>query len=204
MISFVVTFIILLYSTKRMDIKCSSLCWFCERRCLVCLQPADIVTNINGENIHHCCDECLQVVYKNPGIIHLLPVGYEVVNNPSGEGNGVILPTGHQRLLHISRKYRRNDGRYGHYTLIVCANIAIGGDIYVLYHQFNFLRQVTFGFYISSDNLEIKKPLQCSSKEDQMKCLRYMNQLIALEPFGEIIKTALAEQGVLNFELDTL
>ena len=191
-------------STKRMDIKCSSLCWFCEHRCLVCLQPAKIVTNINGEQIRHCCDECLQVVYQNPGIIHLLPADYKVLNKPSGEGNVVTLPTGHQKLFHISREYRRKDGRYGHYTLILCANLTIGGNLYVLYHQFNFLRQITFGFYISSDNLEPEKPLQCSSKEDQMKCLRYMNQLIALEPFGNIIKTALAEQGVSKLELDAL
>ena len=185
-----------------MDIKCVPSCWFCEHRCCVCLQPADITTNINGENILHCSESCLKVIYQNPGVIHLLPPDFRVVNNPDGIKCGVTLPLGHQKVFHVCRDYKRKDGRFGQYLLIICVNLA--KRPYVLYHQFNSLRQITFGFNLLPDSFEPIEPLQCDNKKDQIKCLKYMQQILTLEPIGDIIKSSLAKYGVSSLELDTL
>ena len=166
----------------------------------MCLQPAELKTNINGETITHCSDTCLQVLFQNPGIIHLLPPGFVVENNR--EKCGLTLPSGHQVILHICREYRRKDGRNGHYTLILCTNMVKGDKDfpvykpYILYHQFNSLRKLTFGFHILENNLEPHMPLLCAKQEDQVRCLRFMQQLVTLEPVGDILRTALKERGV--------
>ena len=185
-----------------MDIKCVPSCWFCEHRCCVCLQPADITTNINGESILHCSESCLETIYQNPGVIHLLPPDFKVVNNPNGTDSSVMLPVGHQTILHICRDYKRKDGRFGQYLLIVCVDST--NTPYILYHQFNSLRQINFGFYVSLDSFEPKEPLQCDSKNDQIKCLKYMQQVMTMEPIGDIVKSALANHGVSSLQLDTL
>lgn len=187
-----------------MDIKCVPSCWFCEHRCCVCLQPADITTNINGEDIPHCSDPCLQIIYQNPGIIHLLPSNFKVVNNPDGVNSSVMLPNGHQAIFHVCRDYQRKDGRFGQYVVIVCVNADSDRRPYILYHQFNSLRQITFGFYVSPNNFEPKEPLQCDNKKDQVKCLKYVQQILTLEPIGDVIKSALAKFGVTSLGPDTL
>ena len=160
------------------------------------------MTDINGEAITHCSDTCLQVLFQNPGIIQLLPPGFEVKNNPNKEKGDLTLPGGHQVVLHVCREYRRKDGRNGYYTLILCTNTVKGDEEfpaykpYVLYHQFNSLRKLTFGFHILEDNLEPHIPLPCATQEDQVRCLRFMQQLVALEPIGDILRTALKERGV--------
>lgn len=190
--------------TRKMDVKCSSPCWFCEHRCIVCLEPTDTMTNVNGENLRLCSDECLLVVYQNPGIIHLLPPGYKVSNNPSGEKNEVQLPPGHQRLFHVTRDYTRDDGRHGSYTVILCTDSANPPNLYALYHQFNLIRQLTFGFYVSASNFEPEKPLENPDSQAQMKCLRYMDQLLSLEPIGQIIQSALAKHDMAEFTVEKL
>ena len=185
-----------------MDIKCVPTCWFCEHRCCVCLQPADITTSINGENILHCGESCLKVLYQNPGITHLLPSDFKLVNNPNRVGSTVTLPSGHNAIFHVCRNYKRKSGRFGQYLLIVCVNSA--KTPYILYHQFNSLRQISFGFYISPKSFEVKEPLQCNNKNDQIKCLKYMQQIVTLEPIGDIIKSALADHGVTSLEPDAL
>jgi len=189
---------------KTVDIKCFPPCWFCESRCCVCLQPANITTSINGESILHCSENCLKVIYQNPGIIHILPHGYKVVNNPNGIDSSVTLPQGHRVILHVCRDYKRKSGRFGQYILFVCVNTDSCSMPYVLYHQFNSLRQLTFGFYISQTSFEPKEPLQYQKKEDQMKCLNYLQQILTLEPVGEIITSTLAKCGVSTLQLDTL
>ena len=187
-----------------MDIKCVPSCWFCEHRCCVCLQPADIITNISGENILHCSESCLKTIYQNPGVIHLLPPNFKLVNNPDGTNCSVTLPFGHQAIFHVCRDYQRKNGRFGQYTLIFCVSADSTRRPYVLYHQFNSLRQISFGFYVSPDSFEPKEPLQCSNKNDQIKCLKYMQQIMTLEPIGDIVKSTLAKHGVSSLQPDTL
>lgn len=185
-----------------MDIKCTPSCWFCEHRCCVCLQPAGITTSINGEGILHCSESCLKIIYQNPGVIHLLPPDFKVVNNPDGINCGVTLPSGHQVIFHVCRDYKRSSGRFGQYILIVCVDTTTRP--YILYHQFNSLRQITFGFYISPDRFEPKEPLRCNKNNDQIKCLKYTQQVLTLEPIEDIIKSALTKHGVSSLQPDTL
>lgn len=187
-----------------MDIKCVPSCWFCTHRCCVCLEPADITTSINGEDILHCSDTCLKIIYQNPGIIHLLPPDFKVINNPDGIDCNVILPSGHQAIFHVCCDYKRKDGRFGQYVLIVCVNADANRRPYILYHQFNSLRQITFGFYVLPNSFEPKEPLQCNNKMDQIKCLKYVQQVLTLEPVGDIIRSALTKHGVLSLQPDTL
>jgi len=51
---------------------------------------------------------------------------------------------------------------------------------------------------------EPKEPLQYQNKEDQMKCLNYLQQILTLEPVEEIIRSTLAEFGVSILQIDTL
>jgi len=146
----------------------------------------------------------LNIIYQNPGIIHLLPPDFKVVNNPDGINCNVILPSGHQAIFHVCRDYKRKDGRFGQYMLIVCVNADRSRRPYILYHQFNSLRQITFGFYVSPDSCEPKEPLQCDNVTDQIKCLKYMQQVLTLEPVGDIIKSTLAKHGVSSLQSDTL
>lgn len=196
--------VLTLCSSKPVDIKCFPPCWFCGSRCCVCLKPADITTSINGENILHCSEDCLKVIYQNPGVIHILPPGYKVCNDPNGIGHGVTLPHGHCVVFHVRRDYKRKSGRFGQYILFVCMDTDSCNMPYVLYHQFNSLRQLTFGFYISHTSFEPKEPLQYQNKEDQMKCLNYLQQILTLEPVGEIIRSTLAKFSVSTLQLDTL
>lgn len=164
-----------------------------------------LTSKINGEDILHCSDPCLQVVFQNPGIIHLLPAGFQVVNNPSDTGSKVTLPEGHHVLLHTCRDYKRKDGRFGQYILMLCINKEkVDAHPYLLYHQFNSLSQLTFGFFVSYNSLESGEPLAPLSKEDQMKCLKYMQQLLVLEPIRKTMQDMLVQQGVSEFLPDTV
>lgn len=164
-----------------------------------------LTSKINGEDILCCSDECLQVIFQNPGIIHLLPAGFQVVNNPGGTGSMITLPEGHQVLLHTCRDYKRKDGRFGQYILMLCINKEkVDASPYLLYHQFNSLRQLTFGFFVSYKSLESREPLTPLNREDQMKCLKYMQQLLVLEPIGKTMQDMLVHQGVSEFLPDTV
>ena len=61
-------------------------------------------------------------MFENPGITHLLPPDFEVVNSPNHKGSKVVLPIGHQMLIHTCRDYKRKDGRFGQYILMLCIN----------------------------------------------------------------------------------
>ena len=158
-------------------------------------------TEINGENILHCSDSCLQIVLQNPGIICLLPPGFEMVNSPSGQGSKVALPSGHRVLMHMCRDYKRKDGRYGQYVWMLCIN---NENLYILYHQFNSLRQLAFGFFVSNGDLEPTEPLTPLEKDDERKCLKFMQQLLILEPIMKQVQDRLIQQGVTEFSLDKM
>ena len=187
--------------TFRTDSRCSPPCWFCKHRCVVCVQPALMRTEINGENILHCSGPCLQIVLQNPGIVCLLPPGFEMVNSPSGRGSRVVLPSGHRVLIHTCQDYTRKDGRYGQYVLMLCIS---NESLYILYHQFNSLRQLSFGFFISKDDLEPTEPLAPLEKDEERKCLKFMQQLFVLEPIMKRVQDLLIQQGVTEFSLDKM
>ena len=105
-------------------------------------------------------------------------------NDTNGIDSIVTLPVGHQAVLHVCRDYKRKDGRFGQYLLIVCVDLT--NTPYILYHQFNSLQQITFGFYVSPDGFEPKEPLQCDSRNNQIKCLKYMQQVMTMEPIGDM------------------
>lgn len=193
-----------------MDIKCSPPCWYCLNLCDVCLQPADIQTDVNGELIRHCSSTCLDMLLQNPGVIHLLPQGFTVQSKPTIDESTVQLPEKHQAILHILREYSRKDGRNGHYLLILCVNTEAGDELfpaykpYVLYHQFNLLRQITFGFYLNVESLEPSKPLNCEKHEDRLRCLRFMQQVAQLEPISDILRVRLKEHNILDLKPEEL
>ena len=139
-------------------------------------------------------------MFENPGITHLLPPDFEVVNSPNHKGSKVVLPIGHQMLIHTCRDYKRKDGRFGQYILMLCINKEkVDCDPYLLYHQFNSLRQITFGFFISYGSLEFGSPLALLTKENQMKCLKFMQKLLVLEPIRKTMQEMLAQQGISEF-----
>ncbi len=188
----------------RTDIKCSPPCWFCKHRCLVCLQPALLTTTVNGEDILHCSDPCLQIVFKNPGIIHILPPGFEIVNSPEAGQSKIKLPTGHRVLIHTCHDYRRKDGRCGQYVLMLCMNKkGIDAQPYILYHQFNSLCQLTFGFLISYHSFDPGTPLAPLNEQDLLQCLKLKRNLLAIEPIGKTLQNLLIEQGVSTLSPDT-
>lgn len=166
---------------------------------------------MNGESIRHCSEACLDVLFQSPSIIHLLPQGFAVLHSKlSTEESEVQLPHKHQAVLHVHRDYNRKDGRNGHYLLILCVNTEEGDEEfpaykpYVLYHQFNLLRQITFGFYVITNSLEPSQPLLCEKQEDRLRCLRYMQQIVELEPISDILRTRLREHNILDFKPDEL
>ena len=194
-----------IYRKEIVDIKCSPPCWYCQHSCDICLKPADIQTDVNGECIQHCSDACLELLFQTPGIIHLLPEGFAVHSKPNIDDSEMLLPNKHRAILHICREYRRKDGRSGHYLLILCVNTETGDkdfpayEPYVIYHQFNLLRQITFGFYLKKDCLEPSEPLICEKQEDRLRCLRYLQQVTELEPISTILGAKLKEQSVFSF-----
>lgn len=159
---------------------------------------------MNGELIRHCSNACLDVLLQNPGVIHLLPQGFAVRNQPNIEESEVQLPDKHRAILHVIREYTRKDGRNGQYLLILCINTETGDKVfpayepYVLYHQFNLLRQITFGFYLKMDSLEPSQPLNCENHERRLRCMRFMQQVTQLEPISEILRTRLREHNILE------
>lgn len=193
-----------------MDIKCSPPCWYCLNLCDICLQPADIQTNVNGELIRHCSSNCLDILLQNPGIIHLLPQGFTVHSKPTTDESKVELPEKHRAILHVLREYTRKDGRNGQYLLILCVNTETGDELfpaykpYVLYHQFNLLRQITFGFYLKMDNLEPSEPLLCEKHEDRLRSLHFMQQVAQLEPLSDILRSRLREHNILSLKSEEL
>ena len=192
-------------SFSRPDIKCSPPCWFCKDRCLVCLSPAEQTSRICGEDILHCSDPCLQIMFKNPGIINLLPPNFEVVNSPDQVGCRVVLPEGHSVVVHTCRHYKRKDEKFGQYILMLCVNKKnVDSEPYLLYHQFNALRQITFGFFVSYNSWEFGSPLGPLSEVNQMKCLKFMRQLLVLEPIQETMRDMLAQQGISDFTPNTM
>ena len=194
-------------NTKMADRKCFPPCWFCKYRCIICLQPASITTDVNGEDILHCSDQCLQIAYKNPGVISILPPGHEISHTPDGKGSQrVTLPNGHSVVCHITRDYLRENGKTGQFTIFLCSDDA--GDeetqLYVLYHQFNLLRQLTFGFYVCGTTLKPLKHLPCSNKDQELKCLNYMQLLFSTEPIDDILKAAIKRHGISHLRKDTM
>ena len=193
-----------------MDIKCSPPCWYCLNLCDMCLQPADIQTNVNGELIRHCSSSCLDMLLQNPDIIHLLPQGFTVHNKSTIDKSKVELPEKHRAILHVLREYTRKDGRNGQYLLILCMNTETGDELfpaykpYVLYHQFNSLRQISFGFYLKMDSFEPSEPLRCEKHEDQLRSLRFMQQVALLEPLSDILRSRLREHNILDLKYEEL
>ena len=186
-------------SREVFDIKCSPPCWYCKYRCDICLKQTDVTTDINGESIRHCSNTCLEMLLANPGIIHLLPQGFSIRSSQNCDECLLQLPDSHQAILHVHCDYLREDGRNGNYLLILCISTKAKDETppastpYVLYHQFNSLRQITFGFYIATDSLEPSQPLVCEKPEHRLKCLRYLQQVAKLEPIANILRTKLEE-----------
>ena len=187
---------------EKLDIKCSPPCWYCQYLCDICVKKATNQTDVNGESIRHCSDSCLDKLFQNPGIVHLLPEGFTIRSNPNIDKCKVQLPDDHQAILHTHCIYKRNDGRSGNYLLILCMNTKEKDEHfpaykpYVLYHQFNLLRQITFGFYIMMDSLEPSQPLLCKKQEDRLRCLRFMQQVTKLEKIASILQTKLKEHNI--------